>query len=430
LESRQSLLRVIIGRGGAFIVIKNLCCIGLLALTVSAQAQAAQGRTVQTIYEFKGGTDGWHPNSRLVADKNGNLYGTTWVGGGAGCRPNGGCGTVFRIGPDGTETVLHAFSGHSDGRYPIGVVVDQDGVVFGTTGEGGGTDCFKGYGCGIVFKIAPDGTETVLYAFVGGQYGYQPASPPVIGSGGMLYGATIDGGLGNKQCGHDGCGTVFSLAPDGTETLIYAFKGGSDGAHPFGRLVLDDTGNLFGTAETGGQIGYGTAYEVSPKGLKTTLYSFHGAKGGGAPLGLVPGINNDFYGSTYDGGGGCDLGHGCGTVFHLTRDGAHSVILRFQKTDLGEYFGPNLALDESGNIYGTAAGGTGRQCNGGGCGLVFELSPDGVETVLYQASGRGGSGINPNSVMVMGNQLFGTTSAGGDAGCDGGCGTVFELTPP
>jgi uncharacterized repeat protein (TIGR03803 family) len=214
------------------------------------------------LYSFAGGAaDGANPYSGLVLDPEGNLYGTTSHGGsGTGC--SGGCGVVYKFAPDGTETVLYNFTGGADGADPqASLVLDGAGNLYGTTYQGGGAGC-SGVGCGTVFKVTPGGTETVLYSFAGGLDGAQPFPGVILDAAGNLYGTTYDGG--GSGCGGDGCGTVFKVTPSGSETILYSFTGGADGGLPMAGLVMDGQGNLFGTASTGGFDGFGVVFEVTP----------------------------------------------------------------------------------------------------------------------------------------------------------------------
>jgi uncharacterized repeat protein (TIGR03803 family) len=272
------------------------------------------------LYQFAGGFDGASPIGGLISDADGNLYGTT-AGGGVGCDGNG-CGTVFKVTPKGKETVLHAFTGGNDGAEPAGeLVADADGNLYGTTQQGGSVAC-DGDGCGTVFKLTPAGQETVLYAFPsGGHSGVWPQGHLVIDAEGNLYGTTREGGDYHAWCS-GGCGTVFKLAPDGKETVLYAFAGGSDGFVPVGGVIADGNGNLYGTTLGGGSSncssGCGTVFKVTPEGKERLLYTFTGGDDGMHPFaGLLADTKGNLYGTTERGGGaGCN-GQGCGTVFKV-----------------------------------------------------------------------------------------------------------------
>jgi uncharacterized repeat protein (TIGR03803 family) len=256
--------------------------------------------------------DGAFPQGGLIMDTDGNLYGTTLQGGGIGVA-----GTVFKLAPDGTETVLYRFCrlGGTHCLLPApGLIMDTAGNLYGTTFTGGADNG------GTVFRLAPDGTETVLYSFcrLGGRYcrdGRSPAGGLIMDTDGNLYGATYYGGGG---LGH--AGTVFKLAPDGTETVLYRFctvVDCRDGVRPSGGLIMDAAGNLYGTTANGG-IGAGTVFKLAPDGTETVLYRFcrqssciDGARPAG---GLIMDAAGNLYGSTQGGG----IGE-AGVVFALVK---------------------------------------------------------------------------------------------------------------
>jgi uncharacterized repeat protein (TIGR03803 family) len=191
-----------------------------LAAAAGGSALAAPVETV--LYSFAGGhSDGRRPEAGLIADSSGNLYGTTEFGGASNV------GVVFKLSPGGTETVLYSFMGGSDGSFPgtSGLIADSSGNLYGTTEEGAMFDE------GVVFKVSPSGTETVLYAFKGFPSDGQGPAGLIADSNGNLYGTTQVGGTRVVFC-PSGCGTVFKLSPGGTETVLYAFSSFGDGAHP------------------------------------------------------------------------------------------------------------------------------------------------------------------------------------------------------
>ena len=265
------------------------------------------GRTGTVLYNFTGGSDGGQPFSGLLRDDAGNLYGTTNEGGAAGCFGLG-CGTVFEVTPDGIETVLHAFAGGADGENPVGSLVrDSEGNLYGTTGQDG-AGC-----CGTVFQLTPSETENILFSF-----NFSDGTGPgpnrlVRDAGGNIYGTTSGGGA-------SGGGTIFKIAADGTESTLYNFTGGADGFAPYGGVIRDAKGNLYGTAFQGAGIdcnddGCGTMYVLTPAGKFQVLHTFTGGRDGGNPAaGLVMDQAGNLYGTTYTGGA-----HGYGTVFKLTR---------------------------------------------------------------------------------------------------------------
>jgi len=372
-------------------------------LLMAGGAQAKRSETL--LYSFTGGADGGNPYAGLIEDKSGNFYGTTVEGG-----PHG-VGTVFKLAPDGTETVLSSFTG-ANGSYPLGVLImDTIGNLYGTTSSGGAN------GDGTVFKVAPDGTETVLWSFAGAD-GSGPQAGLIMDKKGKLYGTTVFGGAHNagtvfkvapdgtkkkvlhsfdgadgfaplgglimdKQsnlygtteeggagCDGNGCGTVFKLAPDGTETVLYTFclqAGCTDGVFPSGTMIMDKSGNLYGTAEADGAGGNGTVFELAPNGTATVLWSFTGADGAAPQAGLIMGKGGNLYGTTLFGGA-----NNFGTVFKLSPDGTEKVLYSFDSAANGaDGFLPYAGLikDTSGNLYGTTYGGGAT-----GNGAVFEIA--------------------------------------------------------
>lgn len=217
--------------------------------------------TETLLYKFNGGSDGAGPKAPLVFDQNGNLYGTTWSGGAFNC------GTVFKLPPSGAESVLYSFACTPTGFGPSpgGLILDNQGNLYGVTAFGGigGCSSFGQSGCGAIFEVSPSGTETVLYSFTGGTEGWYPNGNLVFDTQGNLYGAALYGGITNSNCSL-GCGVIFKLAPSGTETLLHAFTGQADGAYPNGFLVFDGQGNLYGTTWVGGAYTYGTVFKLTP----------------------------------------------------------------------------------------------------------------------------------------------------------------------
>lgn len=197
------------------------------------------------LYNFTGGNDGGFPFGSLFRDSAGNLYGTT-NGGGA-----SGAGVVFKLDTSGNETVLHTFTGQADGGYPLGgVILDSLGNLYGAAQAGGASDS------GVVYKIDPSGNQTVLYSFTGGADGAIPGWVELTrDSAGNLYGTTVFGGA-------SGSGVVFKVDPQGNETVLHSFTGGADGAMPYAGVALGPSGNLFGTTPFGGQTNGGVVYEI------------------------------------------------------------------------------------------------------------------------------------------------------------------------
>lgn len=254
-----------------------------------------RGREI-VLHSFVGQPDGADPNRGLVADADGNLYGTT-SGGGADDD-----GTVFRVTPRGRETVLDSFGGSVDGISPeAGLFIDARGNLFGTTTFGGVSNF------GTVFELpVRNNIDTVLYAFTGSGDGANPVGGVVRDAAGNLYGTT---GLG----GRDGAGTVFKLTPRGKESVLYSFRIG-DGYLPETALIIDDNGNLYGTTVGGGAHNAGTVFEVTPAGREILLHSFTGGNDGGGPNGaLLMDSSGNIYGTANSGGASGD-----GVVFEIS----------------------------------------------------------------------------------------------------------------
>jgi uncharacterized repeat protein (TIGR03803 family) len=275
------------------------------------------------VYSFKGNAagqgDGQGPEGVVVADAAGDLYGTTPFGG------TNFDGTIFKIDPTGHETVLYSFTGGGDGARPYsGVILDAAGNLYGTAYFGGNSGCVSG--CGTVFKLDPSGALTVLHAFTGTTDGGNPYAPLVADRRGNLYGTTEL--YGNNSCGGGngpGCGVVFELDGKRKETMLHTFAGSPDGRNPYTALVRDANGNLYGTTAFGGDQacngGYscGVVYEVRATGAESILHTFTGGKRDGevAYGGVVLDATGKLYGTTVSGGiGACN--RGCGVVFALT----------------------------------------------------------------------------------------------------------------
>jgi uncharacterized repeat protein (TIGR03803 family) len=207
-------------------------------------------------------TDGAYPLAGLTADPAGDVYGAT---GYRGSRTNS--GTIFELAPDGAETTLYKFKGSpNDGSLPEGSIIeDNSGNFYGTLFVGGRGGCYGDQGCGVVFKLAPGGAETILHFFTGKKGdGANPFGSLLADGAGNMFGATEFGGGRNVCNGSYGCGMVFELAADGTETVLHTFGKGNNGANPSGNLVADNARNLYGAAAQGGVYGFGTIFEITP----------------------------------------------------------------------------------------------------------------------------------------------------------------------
>ena len=413
----------------------------LLATTLPARTQ-----TLTTLYSFSD-SDGRYPESGVVWGPDGNLYGSTAAAGAYGD------GTLFRMTPAGTLTTLHTFSGYpSDGEFPQGrLTFDSQGNVYGTTNLGGSKLCISKEACGTAFKLTPAGDLAVLHSFF---FNYPPSmvrQGPWVTDGtwpsggvvrdaqGNLYGATQNGGTYDPAFCFEfaacfGNGVVFKIAPDGSETILHYFTQANDGGNPRNGIIADSAGNLYGTTFRGGQFGKGTVFKITPQGALTTLYTFTESPFDGQyPNGdLVMDAKGNLYGTTMFGGTA-----GYGSVFEVSPNGAEKLLYSFQGAGQGaDAANPNggLVLDAQGNLYGTSIEGIYFNCfNLRGCGTIFKITPGGTETLLYVFSGDA-DGWYPNGNLVFDSEgnLYGTTVNGGNfsGSCNVvGCGTIFKLTP-
>lgn len=300
------------------------------------------------IYSFTGLSDGAVPTDGLYLDAEGSLYGVTTSGG------DTNMGTVFRITPDGSKSTLHSFAGgSSDGAEPNGdLIPDAEGNLYGTTYYGGSDNC-DGLGCGTVFKVTPDGQESIVHAFLGseGTEGKFPDAGLIADADGNFLGTTYGGGGHQSYCGHDGCGTIFKVTPDGQETVIHIFEGSRSAGHTRGRLVVDGAGNFYGTARSGGTYTLGTLWKVSPDGTETVLHSFGGRSDGKAPNGdlIIDSLGN-LYGTTYYDGDNLN-----GVVFQFTPEGQFFTLYDFPDVTYNYSSAPygRLLIDRQGNLLGT-----------------------------------------------------------------------------
>jgi len=414
--------------GRAFMAIMSSCMRRLAlasALLLAGFAGKALADGFSALHIFQGfPTDGGTPYSDLIADSSGNLYGTTNVGG-----KNLIYGSVYKIAPDGTETILYSFPPNGNGAFPQGRLLLLNGDLYGTTVGGGKTNV------GTIFKLAANGTETVLYEFCkelknntcpDGAY---PKNGLVSDDAGNLYGVTEYGGSA-------GGGVAFKLATDGTFSLLHTFctkSQCSDGAYPYAELTLDASGNVYGTAGIGGgnldqgpDTGCGVVFQITPSGSYKILHAFKGGSEGAFPQGsVVRDAAGNLYGTTTSGGVmDCStLKTGCGTIYRLAPDGTIAVLYAFKGgldggTPLGQ-----LLRDGSGNLYGTTAGPNDEL----GFATVFKLSPKGREKALHVFCVNDGNclhGVRPTAGLVLvGDTFYGTTPIGGAPGW----GVVFKL---
>ena len=328
-----------------------------------------------TLYSFCSLTncaDGAYPVGGLLQATDGNLYGMTSSGGKIGY------GEVYKVTPAGVVSTVYSFCeafGCSDGRLPqTPLVQGTDGNLYGTTVLGGTGGCGGCHGGGVAFKLTLGGKLTVLHSFCTGtclDYG-DPSNPLVQGSDGNFY-SVITGRAGYSY------GHLFKMTPAGTVTLVYNFcalKNCADGSMPVGNLVQGSNGNFYGTTSAGGAFNDGTVYEITPAGKLTTLLNFDYET---APLGALPeaglvlASNGVFYGTAFQGGSGCVFG--CGTVFEITTAGKLTTLHEFAGSDGSEPYG--LVQHTDGTFFGaTSLGGLKND------GTLFSLAAGARQFVL------------------------------------------------
>lgn len=342
-----------------------------------------------------------------------------------------------------TLTVIHAFTGGSDGAFPdSGLTTDAHGNLYGTTSFGGKKGCTSDQGCGTVFKLFRSGTSWVLktiYQFQGNSDGWEPFARVVFGRDGNLYGTTQYGGIQPPKT--LGYGTVFKLTPPTsdcqapcwwTHTVLYRFTGGSDGASPgTGDLIFDGDGNIYGTAEAGGLIknscvpiagpGCGVVFELNPSNngwTEQVVYSFTGDLQGSLPIGgVVFDPKGSLLGTASEGGASS-----YGTVFQLIPSGSawqEKTLHSFSGYADGGYPAASLLADRDDQLF---FGTTSSSLSGNGGGTVFQVSPSAQGYTFQTTYLLPGTDDPLASVSEHNDDLYGTTPDGG-----AGFGDVFEL---
>ena len=389
---------------------------GLMAVIAigAGDAEQARSQALTTIHTFTG-NDGSMPTASVIRDAEGNIYGTTLQGGSMGW------GTVFKIDSAGHETVLHNFA-FSDGAFPwAGLIRDAAGNLYGTTVDGGP------FNFGTVFKVDSSGKETVLHSF-NCTDGASPFGALIRDSAGNFYGTTEEGGSSCHGTTTLGNGTVFKLDRSGKETVLFSFTGSGevfpDGSLPVATLVRDSTGNLYGTTEEGGAMGFGTVFKLDTSGNETVLHSFNSLDGAVPAAGLVRDAAGNLYGTTLEGGSSARGGGiGFGTVFKLDTAGSETVLHNF---DFGAGDGifpeASLIVDSEHNLLGTT-----QQGGASGQGTVFKIDPSNKETVVHSFSFTDRGGFSPTGGLIMdrADHLYGTATD--EHGPSTHQGTVFRI---
>ena len=343
------------------------------------------------LYSFTGGNDGSYPQAGVIQGSDGNFYGTAAYSG-----AHGG-GTVYKLTPSGTFSLLYTFTGGADGAYPLGALIQgTDGNLYGTANGGG-----NGYG--TIFKLTLSGSLTTLYDFTNGADGDGPWAGLIQGSDGNFYGTSNFGSP-------NGAGAIVKMTSGGSVTVLHTFTLATDGGYVVAQLVQGSDGAFYGTAQNGGASGAGTLFKVTSTGTFTKLYDFSGGSDGYGPAAPLVPSGASFYGSTQGGG------YGAGTLFQFTPGSGLTTLVKLGQPNGSEPRG-GMALGADGNLYGTTE-------FGGGTGNLFKLTTGGSYSVVYTFPlPLGGIPLAPLMQASDGN-LYGTCNQGGAFGQ----GTVFKLT--
>jgi uncharacterized repeat protein (TIGR03803 family) len=366
------------------------------------------------LYFFGSNPDGALPEGNII-DVDGILYGTTDEGG------TFGCGTVFRISKSGSESVLHNFGCAPDGSGPQGLV-DVGGTIYGAT-NGGGTQ-----GNGAIFSLTTSGEEHIIHSFTKSE-GFEPGYLTDVN--GDLYGTTLGGT--DPSVVH---GSVYRVSTSGHFKLLHGFSADTDGDMPDGKLIEID-GTLYGATVTGGTsgtfgFGGGTVYSIDTSGNERVIYRFGvGPDGGTSPAGGLVNVNGTIYGTTLYGSSNGGAG-GSGTVFSLTPSGVETIIHTFtggmSVTHPGEDGSTPTGdlIDVNGTLYGTTEFG-----GSFGIGSIFSITPAGTERIVHSFGGasRGGGQEPVGRMLDINGTLYGSTDYGHDGGTSNGPGLIFSYTP-
>ncbi|MGP8199763.1 MAG: choice-of-anchor tandem repeat GloVer-containing protein [Limisphaerales bacterium] len=375
-------------------------------------AISATGTTMADVYSFTGGNDGGVPNG-LMLGSNGLLYGTTQNGG------LYGDGTIFSLTTNGVFTTLVTFDG-MNGAMPLdNLTQGTNGSIYGTTQLGGSNSA------GTVFAMTPEGALTTIYSFTNNLNGINPSNALALGSDGNFYGSA-------QNSSGSGDGIIFKMTPAGLASNIYTFAGSTNGTTPAGELTQGTDGNFYGMTGRGGADLIGNVFKMTPVGALTNLYSFTNGTDGFVPSGqLVQGTDGDFYGVTRR----YSINYNplfYGSIFKITPGGARTILYALNpfvvNTDGAYPFG-GLIQGSDGNFYGTTSEGYDITNNGvtfnNSNGTVFQITPGGTLTTLTSLNGFD-DGAYPEAALVEGpdGALYGTTTSGGPYGQ----GTIFRLT--
>lgn len=357
----------------------------------------AEAQSFKILYAFTGGTDGGSPQSAVIQDKAGNLYGTTYAGG------SHQAGTIYELSLGGKETVLYSFNGATDSGFPYAALtMDTAGNFYGVA-EGG-----EGAQEGTAFKLDTQRHFTVLHTFVGSPNdGESPWSNLILDPAGNLYGVTEGGGTFQN-------GIVYKIDTSGNFSVLHNFAGEPDGNSPYGALVMDSTGALYGTSRHGGSAQRGAVFKIDSAGNESVMASFVGGEGDSPMAGMIEDSAGNFYGTLLSGGDDDN-----GEVFKMDPTGKITTFYEFGGGKRGVNPYGALVMDSAGNLYGTTFQGGLYQY-----GEVFKFDTSGNATVLHSFSGKDGAFPYAGLYIDAAGTLYGTTTAGGP----NGAGVVYKIT--
>ncbi|MFZ0136564.1 MAG: choice-of-anchor tandem repeat GloVer-containing protein [Candidatus Sulfotelmatobacter sp.] len=368
------------------------------------------GGTLTTTHDFVA-TDGYYPEAGLVLGMNGNFYGATEYD--SQCEstffeitPGGALTTLYQDCTDDQRYITSSLVQDTvDGNFYGTTLTGATNLVSSTVA---GCSDYYGDGCGTVFKITPSGTLTMLHSFCnfkGCPDGALPTAPLVQAGNGLLFGTTTSGGGDYCGLGTCGPGTVFEIGTEGSFKVVHEFLTTDIDVDPVAGLVLGSDGDFYGTSELGGHSSWGTIYKITATGTVTTLHSFDLADGASPTGTLIQATDGNFYGTTMKGGPfSCLAGgeNGCGTIFEITPDGTFTTLHSFDGTDDGQFPYAGLVQGTDGDLYGTTHGFIGSHRFG----TVFRLSlglPPFVRTLPTAA-------YPGKKIFILGTGLTGATA--------------------
>jgi len=378
-----------------------------IAWFVGAVAISANAQTFDVLYNF--GSNSGDPSQPsitgiLAQGEDGNLYSTSPTGGA------NGIGTVFKITPAGTLTVLYNFDGtHGQAPYS-GLTLGKDGNFYGTTSAGGAN------GYGTIFKVTPAGVLTTLHSFTNTD-GASPHAPPIQGMDGNFYGTTLAGGS-------SAAGTVYKISSGGT-FKVFAQISYSVGYQSYAPLVQGTDGNFYGSLWDGGSGNAGSLFEVSSTGKFTAFHEFDISDGNGPYAPLIQGADGNFYGTTVGGGNNGTCRTACGVIFNITPSGTLTDLYVSNDSTDGWWFESGLVQASDGNFYGVAYDG------GTGYGTIYEWTSGGIFSVLQSFDLTDGANPGVTPTQHTNGILYGETYQGGTGSVSpctaGSCGVIYSL---